>query len=444
MTRSRRAVLSACGAGLVALAGCSTLDSGDDAPAYDRDRLAALRDRETPRPPAAFPVSVPDAMLDRHRQRARTLVERVPADPDVPNGVVVERLRAERDEVLEDLDGDGAHRDDPVDEPLDRLDHVRGVRRRAANVDAAYRAATDDITAGAVAERRERLRSDRLGFETDWTYRGDDPFAAVVVHRTLEDLRRDVRRIITPERAFPADSTTAVFRVGEIVARLESGRATLTDAERLRARYRDGMSDPRSFHDAFSVASTRLRRTAMFRWRRLHEYDDPDREELPFERSIEGTPVERLYRDVARSVRRRREEANRAHRRGDPATALVEAGLGLAAWRTLDAVVTDVDDGELEPPASADAVAAARRNAVDALRTAWNATPTIIAATLARPATYRFAQGMHDLGDGLDGGPPDAYDAERAFVNFAYAARFAAAAPPTVSAVEATLTDLVR
>jgi hypothetical protein len=454
--RSRRAVLSACGAGLAALAGCSdvdVLDRGHE-PEYDTDRLVAVGEASVPTPPSAFPVAVPHGMVERHRDRALELVERVPEDPDVPNGVVADRLREDRERVLEDLgeagEGDDPSDDhhngepgDPVDRPLERLNEARSVRERAGEVEAAYRAATGDVAGGAIAERRERLRADMLEFERDWTYRGDDPASALVVHRWLETLRRAVRRGTEPERAFPDDPAAGVFSVGDIVGDLEAGQAALSDADRLRVTYREGLSDPRQYRAAFPVATRRMK----FHSREgLHRVDSLDPEEPPFDRSIEGAAAGRVYRDAAHAVEYRREDVHEARDRGDLADALVAAGITLASLRALDSIVAAIDERELDDPDDAEDVAAARQQAVDALETAWTTAPTVLAVELARPAYHYLRDGTDYLRGHFhhDDDDPDARDARRAYASFVRAVHYAEAVPETVADLQGMLVDVAE
>ena len=441
MNRSRRAVLTACGAGLTALAGCSGLGFGEDTPTYDTARIAALGRKEVPRPPATFPVSVPDAMRVRHLDRARKLVERVPERPDLPNGAVVERLRQERESVVERLDASGDEANEPVGNPLVRLREARSVRGDAAAVDAAYRAATDAITPRAVADRRTRLRSDLLAFERDWTYRGDDPAAAAVVHGALEALRLDARPGIAPDRAFPDAPSTDVFRAGEVVRHLEVGRAALSDAERLRARYRDGLSDPRPYRSVLSVAASRLRRISRQYYREIEAYTDPDPEALPFDRSVEGTPLERLYFRTVDGVEIFRTDAEEARHRGDHATALIETGTYLTALRALESVVADIRRDRIAVPETVDGIVSVRREAIEALERAWSTTPSVLAAEVARWSWLL----VNDVPDRLRGpayGPdetPDTDDAHQVWAIYVTAARTAAAVPPTMADVRVGL-----
>lgn len=441
MTRTRRELLAACGAGMTALAGCSALGLGDDRPAYDQARLEELAAKEVPRPPAVFPVGVPDAMRERHRNRARALLDRVPTNPDVPNEVVARQLQHERQHVHERLAGTGEDRENRERRPLGRLSETRYIRTEAARVEAAYRAATNDIAADEVGDRRARLRTGLLAFERDWTYRGGTPADAVVLHRTLERLRREVQQGTTPERAFPREPATAPFRVGDLVGTLEGGSAALGDAERLRARYREVTDDPRSFRTAFSVAASLLERRRESRSRQLHGYLDPEPGEFPFRRQVEDTPAGRLYRRAASSVEDHGAAAGRAARRGDVAAALVQWGTSLAAIRALDTVVADVRNERIGTPGSVGDVTAARSKAVDALGAAWSTDPTAVAVALAVPATERLDAADYALGDRDGGGDavPDATDVQRAYVYFLHAARHAAAVPETVADVREAL-----
>jgi hypothetical protein len=369
-------------------------------------------------------------------------VERVPARPAIPNGAVRERLRELRGSVLERLDSDGDDTDaaDEPTDPLAPLDAARSLRGDAAAVEGAYRAATNAVTPRAVADRRARLRSALLAFERDWTYRGADPASAAVVHRALEGCRDEVRPALAPERAFPADPTTDVLGVGELVRDLERGRAALADAERLRTRYREGLSDPRSYRTPVSVAAGRLHRRCRQYSRELEGYLDPDPGELPFDRSVEGTPLERLYRWGRDGVDVFRADATAARQRGDRATALIATGVYLTVLRALATIVVDVRNGRVTAPESVDGVATARREAIDALVTAWSTAPTVLATEVAHWSWRLIDFAGERLGGHGDGTPtPDTRDAHDAWAIYVTAARVATAVPPTVADARAPL-----
>lgn len=429
MRPSRRAVLAACGAGLSTLAGCSRLGVGEESPSFDTARLVALGEEDVPRPPATFPVSITDAMVSRHRERARELVERVPAQPDVPGESVAEQLRADRATVLERLDEDG----DAANDPLERLDDARDAREKAAAVEAAYRAATEGIAPEAVADRRAKLRSTLLAFERDWEYRGDDPGPAIVVHGAFEELLLAARPAVEPERSFPDNPGTLPLRAGENVGHLEAGHAAVADAERLRTRYRDGLSDPRPYRTAMSVAASRLRRITRRYRHDLDDYIGTEPGTYPFDRTIEDTPLELLYSRVTDGLELYRADAEEARHRGDHATALVETGIHLTVLRALEAIVADIEDDRVAVPETADDVAAARREAIDGLQRAWATTPATLATDLAVWAYGLVDYARYDLrGKGEEDYTPPAGAAYDAWAQYVTAARVAAAVPPTV------------
>jgi hypothetical protein len=426
---------------MTALAGCSGLDIGGDDQTVDTAGLGDLRREDVPRPPATFPVSVPDAMVARHRDRARELVDRVPARPEVPNGAVAERLRRDRESVLDRLGEDGVDARGPAGDPLRPLDAARIVRGEAAAVEAAYRAATDAITRTDVADRRSELRSALFEFERDWTYRGDDPAAAVVMHRALEGLRLDARPGIAPDRPFPDDPSTDALRVGELVHRLEIGRAALSDARRLRTRYRERLSDPRPYRTAISVAADRIRRLSRQYSRDLEGYTDPDPEELPFDRSVEGTPLERLYVRAIDGVEIFRTDAAEARHRGDHATVVIEAGITLTVLRALESIVADIRNDRVTVPETVDGVVETGREAFEALESAWSTAPRALSTEVA----HWSQRLVYDVPDRLSGPAyepnetPDAGDAYDVWAIYVTAARVAAAVPRTVSEIRAAL-----
>jgi hypothetical protein len=427
---------------MTVVAGCSGVDvlgSGDDR-AFDSDRLAEVGARELPTPPDAFPVAVPDAMVERHRDRARALLDRVPEEPDVPNGSVVRKLRRDREDVVESLDGDGHDEDDP----LERLEEARHVRESAATVEAAYRAATADVSRDAVAGRREEVRQELLEFRATWTYRGGDAATAVVFHRALEDLARDVRRGIEPRHAFPDDPLNDVFAVGEIVGGIEDARAALDDADRLRVRYLDDLTDPSRYRTAIATAVRRLENLLRARDRDLTDSLDPA--EPPFDRSIENTPAERLYVEAVQSVRGSHDDVRAARRRGDRAEAFFEAGYGLASIDALEAIVAAIEDGRVEEPTDAEEVATEKEAAVDALETAWASTPAVLSVELARPAHNLLRRGTRDITGHRfeDDHEPTTRDADRAYVNFYSATRAAEAVPATVDVLARSLDEVAE
>ena len=432
--RSRRSVLGACGAGLAALAGCAELDvefGDDEEREYDPGPLAAIAEEEPPTRPDVFPVAVTDEMLGRHYDRARELVAAVPERPDVPNGVVAERLRRLRERATEDVDD----RPDAATGPQ-RLADARRTRGEAAEANGAYRAAVDEIERESVARSREELRADLHELAAASSYRGSDPASALVVHAELEGLRGRARRSAEAWPSVPADPATDVFRVGEIAGTVEEGWAALGDAIRLRTRYLDGASDPRSYRAATTAATHRLDRRASIRRRRVGEFLDVRAGEA-FERDVEGTPAAGLYEEARRDVEFVSEDADRARRAGDFATATLGAARGLASLGAFRTVIDAVEAGEYGPPEDAERVAAAHREATTALRDAWTTEPAGVSVEVAEPAREAIAEAHYRLED-TEGEP---YEVDSAFVSLVYARRYAEAVPDVVASVVEALED---
>jgi hypothetical protein len=440
--RSRRAILAASGAGLAALAGCAGIDvplgGEDEEREYDPEALARLVDGDDPTAPDVFPVRVTEATVERHYDRARELLSTVPERPEVPNGVIAERLREEREraaERLEERERAAERLEERDDAPtgLERLEDARYARIEAAEIEGSYRAAVGEVDHETVAERRAALRADRLGFETEWEYRGDDPARALVVHAELERLVGEARRSAEAWPPFPDDPRDDVFRVGEIVGELERGRAALGDATRLRSRYVEG-TETRSYRSAITAAAGRLERRTTDHRRRLHDHLDRRASEA-FERSVEGTPAEYLYHEARQRARGAADGAERARRTGDHATAALRSGTGLAALRTFGAVVDAVEAGEYGPPEDVDRLATAREDAVAALREAWGTEPVPASVELTWPARDALQDARYRLED-AEG---DARMVRHAYANLAYAGLYAERVPEVVAAVTGAL-----
>lgn len=429
-------MLVACGAGLAALAGCGEVEvdtGGRDEREYDASALAAIVEgKETPTRPDAFPVRVDGDLVGRHHDRARELVAVVPERPDVPNGAVAERLRERRERVLGVLD---ESRDATTG--LRRLETARRVRGDAAELNGAFHAATGEIDRESVEAHRRALRSDRHEFEAEWDYRGADPAGALVVHGELERLLRVVRQNAEAWPSFPDEPVDDVFRVGEIAGKLETGWATLADADRLRTRYLERASDPRSFRAAITAAAHRLgRRTAMER-RRLDEFLDLRAAELPFDRSVEETPAGLLYERARRTVGSEADDAEFSRRTGEPARATLRSARTEAGLRAFDAVVDAIEAGEYGPPEDADRLATARSEAVAALREAWETDPTAVSVEVSEPAHGALSGGYYRL-ENADG---EAYEVDDALADLAYARLYAEAVPDAIARVVDALGD---
>lgn len=436
-SRSRRSVLATCCAGMAGLAGCSSVGiggNGDDEPEYDRNRLGEIARKEIPARPEAFPVTVTDGMVARHYDRARELLDAVPSRPTVPNGEVTKRLRDMREEVATAV-ADSEPDEDRERRGAERLDRARHDRSDAAELLGAYRAATGELDPEWVADRRTRLRSDLRSFEREWTYRAGDPADALVVHAALEGYCDRVRRSAEAWPPVPADPVTAPLDVGEIVRGVEGGRATLSDATRLRDRYVATLDDPRSVRAAITAAAHRIHRRSSFAGRRMEEYARGGPDDLPFDRSLEGTPAIHFFDELQADVRYEGESAEEDRRVGNYASATLSSARRLAGVRAFETVFDGIEAGKYETPEDAERVADARETAVEAVETAWQTSPTAVSVDVTYPAHDAVRWGHRKL-DGSRGGRSAVNEALASFV---YARLYAEAVPDVLETVRNVL-----
>ncbi len=423
---TRRGALATCGTALTALAGCSAIpgvgDDGSGNEEYDQAALEqAVSEGETLTVPESFPTAVPPAAWTRHRDRARQCLRDVPADPDVPNGVVAEDLAEEHVNARTALD------EDVSDRSLERLSTWRDRRVRAARVRGAYRAATGDLSRSTVATRRDEVRTALATFGREWRYRAADPVEATVAHTVLEGCIDRGRRDLVPSRTFPDDPVEAPFDAGELVGEIEGARAAVADAGRLRAAFLSEVADPRSYGPRLAKASETLDLSLSRTVDTVDGYVGAEPSAL--QSDVEGTPAGQLFENVTWRPESRREDARRASDAGRHATAVVETGRALVAAEALDAVLAAIRDGRYRERASVDDVSRARTRAVAALRSAWEPSPRPLAVALARPARRVFEHTPRNVRDGYVG-------LQRAFAALVTAEVLALAVPAATTFVE--------
>ncbi|MBV0900191.1 hypothetical protein [Haloarcula salina] len=385
---TRRDLLAACGAGLAGLAGCSGLSPFEEREErVDTGRLDG--DLATVALPASpYPVSVPASLGQRHRERARELLDGVPDSPSIPNAAVAQKLVEERDRAENSLESDGDGREEW---PLNRLDGHRYDRSEAARVRSAYRAAVGEDDGDPLREYRRTVAASRGAFEGDLAYRASDPVTAVLAHEPVEELLAECRETNQPTPPYPDDPRTEPFRAGEAVGTVERGAAALGDARRLRERYLRAASDPTPQWDRLAVAAESLERALRFSQDRVEGYRDPGPD--VFERDLDGTAARRLYADAARDLRTRTEETEAAVDDADFATAVLDAGQGLVALEVLTAVVMGIRDGEYQGDPSLSTVRSSAEASAAAVESALGTEPRGLAVRLCEPAlfTHRYA-----------------------------------------------------
>ncbi|SEH50379.1 hypothetical protein SAMN05192561_103216 [Halopenitus malekzadehii] len=241
MTRSRRSVLGAVGAGVtLASAGClDVLDHGEDTPStYDAATLEGTIESPVETPPRPEPVQPTRETVVGAVDRIDSLLADVP-DPltaaDVPNGAARREIDRFRDRAVRGLD---AVRDAPAAaNALAESYEVRGHARSAAETVAAVGSTTErrSVVEGARSDAR-----DRLATGTDaLTYAGIDPHRTLLTAVRLESLldraRTDLDR---PTHHHAAPEGHALW-IGELAGQVERAVSRLAALDHLSARHRE-------------------------------------------------------------------------------------------------------------------------------------------------------------------------------------------------------------
>ncbi|WP_225336164.1 hypothetical protein [Halomicrobium urmianum] len=438
---SRRSLLTVCSASLASIAGCSALPFGsdDDERSYEQGPLRTLAEQDLPEPPTGVTVTVPEGALDRHRRRARELLEEVPEEPAVPNGLIAARLARNRANVAEDLERGSTA--EPFQLPLDRLGHWRYLRGEAAEVRGAYRAATSDVSEATVDERRGEIRTDLYDFLSEWEYRGEDPARALAVHYRIERLIDQCRNYLDLWPKFPERPADDVERVGRIAGDVETARAALEDAVAMRDRYVNGLDDPHSYRRAFTAVAREVHRTTDFTIHRkgLRQYLDAiGRPEWPHDRNLDGTVAETLYRRVQNLAHYRRHREARQQERY--ATTVVDGGISLAAVVALEDVVAAIRDGDHGQVESSSEVQTLAGEAQRALDGALTTEPQTVSLQVAMPAFDLLQDVTHHLAEHRVG----EHEIHRAAGTYASARYFARSVPPVVRYLDESLSEASR
>ena len=378
-TLTRRGALAA----LSALAGCgATNPLGDDRTELDGAAIRALVDDSVPAVPERLPVGVGAAHLAASEERARALLDAVPASlgpDDLPNGAIRERIRRKREYAVEGLD---AAAEAPT--PFERLDALAGARADARFAAGAWRAIDDGLTRDDLRDEAGTVRDDRAAFRDRWRYFGGDPAVAVRVHAEIEE-RVDAGRAdvaLGEPRRYRVGNPLGV---GEIAEEIERAHVAVSDAAHCYDRLRASVDEPTDLRTRFLDA----RRT-------VREVFESERDDLPPVDAEEPWQVEGVDTEDTPAA----EALEELYRPIDPrhddewddewlARSLHWAHASLIGLRAFASLRARVADGETFAVESADDVAAVRREAIDAVRTAA-AEPTILGRTALTDAAARL------------------------------------------------------
>ena len=392
---SRRRLLAGLGTvGVAGLAGCSTLPfSDDESDATEEVTLSPDVVGSITWPESPFPVEIPVSLTEAHEERARELLASVPEDPSIPNRAIAEELRSERERVAERLRNDV---EDPW--PTDGLAERRNRREAAATVWGTYRGATGEDDSNSVTDRQRAVRDDLGSFVADHEYRASSPLEAVLTHAPIEALVAECRRRARPNPTYPSDPIAHPFRAGDAVGRVEDARATIDDARGLREAYVSERLEASSQWTALIEASDELR-ISVARTRSTVQ-DVLEADESPFDADLEGTPGRTQFM----SARGRVESATSDHeehlRRGDYATAVIEAGRALAAIEALRATIEGIRNGAYQDDVTVESVTRTADQAREAVTAIEEGGDQKLAALIARPVFLTFESAPNLIKEG--------------------------------------------
>jgi hypothetical protein len=379
---TRRGALAVLGLG--ALAGCSganPLSSEPDPVELDAAALRGVVDDSAPSLPERLPVEITEAHVAASEDRARTLLDAVPAtlgSDEIPNGAIREKVRHARERAATEISEASA-----AATPFDRLAAFGGARAEARFAAGAWRAIDEGLTREELRGEAETIRSDRRALRDRWRYVGDDPVEATLVHAAIERRIASGRSDIAvgePHRYRPGNP----LGVGEIAEEVERARVAVDDAAHLYDRLTATLDEPVDLRERLVDARQRLREAFETEREALSSIDpqEPWRIEGV---DVEDTPAAEALEELFRPV-------NPEHDDGwdetTPAEALTWAHASFVTLSAFIALRERVREGETFVVESVTDVDAVRSGAIEALRAA-EASPAEPALT--RHSTAKLA-----------------------------------------------------
>jgi hypothetical protein len=361
MTRlTRRGALAAFGA----LAGCSggnPLSADPEPVELDGAALRALAADSTPAFPRRLPIDPGADHVAASEERARTLLETVPASlgpAAIPNGAMRKQVREARDRAADSLAAAAEART-----RFERLDAFGDARAEARFAAGAWRAIDAGLTREDLVTEADAVREDRQALRERWRYVGADPVDATLVYTAIEHRIATGRSDIAtgkPHRYRPGNP----LGVGEIAEEIERARVAVDDAAHLYDRLTASIDDPVDLRPRLVDARERLREAFERESDPLSSVDA--REPWQIEGvDVEDTPAAEALEELFRPV-------DPAHDDGwgdtTPARALTWAHASFVTLRAFRSFRDRVREGETFRLQSAADVERVRTAAIEALR----------------------------------------------------------------------------
>lgn len=437
MTTRRRFLAGLGTLGLTGLAGCEALD-GSDGGSTDHLEQAALGGwvPESVQMPSALPFSLPSGLAEKHETRARSLLDRVPADPSIPNGVIENRIREER-AAVETRVTEGSD----AQTPLAELGEWRGYRNDAANVYGSYTAATGQADGAAVEDRRRTVRQKLGAFEASIEYSAASPLEGVLVYAPIEERLEKAAQESLPHNPYPAEPIANVAQAGAAFESVEAAAAELEDAQGIRESYlttrQETSSRWTSLIDTFRGLDIAVDRTQR---ERIPDPEDADHESM-FAEALTGVDME-LFSIARRSARFSHDPLRTYRDMGQYAMASLEAGRRLASIAAFDAVIKtlesgvsgSIQDGETSDGQTVESLKSSARTAAKTIDSLHEADYPHLSAAIADRAVSNYHVGRQNLAERY-------FDPEHAEASFRYASLYGAAAPEAASFVAERIED---
>lgn len=373
---TRRGLLTAAGATL--LAGCSGLggSSNDESEPISAFRLQEIVPNSESEPIVADsrPVAIERDRLTAATRRVSELVDElpVPFGPEsVPNGYIRQQLT---DAATDATDSVTAARN--AGSRLVALDRLRRARADARFAAAGWAFVESGVTEAELQAAHREIVADAESARADIEYLGTDPVAAALVYALPET---SLDSVLDDRRQPPHGESNQLLTVAEWGKRVESARAHVDDAQYLSEQYQLSLPDGTvSVEASLSAAVETL--TDDLRSRR---------EDLPPEPTDDDNHLLwRLRYNLRDSAAYSLEGVTDAP---GPASGLLAATEGLTDQLAHDRLQDSIDDGATFGATEATAVQDRRTQAVDAIRTALEASPR---PALARPILADAAQSV--------------------------------------------------
>ncbi|MFA1609616.1 hypothetical protein [Halobellus rubicundus] len=369
----RRRLLAISGTGaLAALAGCSGFLSGESEPTVDADALAEAVSSDAPAVPETVPIDIEASFVDEQESIARSALDGVPAPFDreeIPNGVIRERLNGVYESATESID-----RVDEALTPYDRLDRANGARVDAHEVQAAWRAIDTDLTVSELTAEAPAIAGSVDEVDARWSYVGDDPVRAVVVHDEIGTEIRAARNWLDSRHRRTAHDGGTALEVGALASDHERARTSVAVASYLFDRFRASLDASADLRPRFEAARATLRTRVLDRMESLPPRDVDEPTSL-VDRDVGETAGVRALASLGSDARFRADSVADAESDEGPSPAsdvlsLADVLVYVRAFASLRERIEDGDDIAVE---GVEDVAAVRESAIDAVAEARDA-----------------------------------------------------------------------